>query len=182
MRVITGTAKGRRLEAPAGLETRPTSERTKEAMFSVIQFEIEQASVIDLFAGSGQLGIEALSRGALRAVFVDSSRDAAAVMQANLQKTRLDDRGRVVTGDCLSFLRTTADLYDLAFLDPPYGSNVLGPVLEALSKRMQPGGIVLCETEKKTILPDTLAHLTERKDYFYGKTKVSVYRSGRNDQ
>jgi 16S rRNA (guanine(966)-N(2))-methyltransferase RsmD len=182
MRVITGTAKGRRLEAPAGLETRPTSERTKEAMFSIVQFEIEQASVLDLFAGSGQLGIEALSRGAQQAVFVDSSRDATAVIQSNLLKTRLDDKARVILGDCLSFLRTTADMFDLVFLDPPYGSNLLDPLLEALSGRMQPTGIVLCETEKKTNLPVTLAHLTERKDYFYGKTKVSVYRRGRKEE
>ena len=105
MRVITGTARGIQLKTPEGLQTRPTSDRVKEAMFSIIQFDIPGARVLDLFGGTGQLGIEALSRGAKSAVFVDAGDKACRLIQENLKRTRLDQQGRVVRSDYLDYLR-----------------------------------------------------------------------------
>ena len=149
MRVITGNAKGVRLEAPAGEETRPTAERCKEAMFSMIQFEVEGRRVLDLFAGSGQLGIEALSRGARSAVFVDRSKAAAAVIRANLEKTKLAAQATLLNTDHLSFLRHPhGEKFDLVLLDPPYALGAIPTVLRELLRRelLLPGALLLCES------------------------------------
>ena len=118
MRVITGTARGRRLKELEGLETRPTTDRVKEGVFNIIQFDIEGRRVLDLFAGTGQLGIEALSRGAASAVFVDQRRDAASIIRENLKLTGLSDRARVVNGEAMAFLSSQRERFDLIFLDP----------------------------------------------------------------
>ena len=134
MRVITGTAKGRRLEAPAGLDTRPTSERTKEAMFSIIQFEIEQASVLDLFAGSGQLGIEALSRGAGSALALDLNPAAIASLRSHLHTLQCEN-GQLLQTDALLYLQNPAATpFDLVFLDPPFSQNLLLPACTLLEQ------------------------------------------------
>lgn len=149
MRVITGTAKGVRLDTLDGETTRPTSERTKEAMFSMIQFEIEGRRVLDLFAGSGQLGIEAISRGAQSAVFVDRSREAVSIVRNNLKKTKFDGLGTVVNTDFLSFLRHPhGQKFDLVFLDPPYAAGAVPIALRELLRRelLLPGALILCET------------------------------------
>ncbi len=176
MRVITGKARGRKLIAPEGLQTRPTSDMTKEAMFSIVQFEVEGAQVLDLFAGSGQLGIEALSRGAGSAVFVDSSRAAQAVILQNLKKTALAENARVIQTEALSYLASCREQFDLAFLDPPYGQGILEQVLPAVAAKMRPGGVILCETERHEALPDSAGAFTRKKEYFYGKAKVTTYR------
>ena len=149
MRVITGSAKGIKLQTPEGETTRPTSERAKEALFSMIQFEIEGRRVLDLFAGSGQLGIEALSRGARHAVFADCSKAAVQAVRANLQKTKLQDRAEVFSGDALAFLRRgSIEKYDLVFLDPPYALGLVPQALSLLCGRglLLPGALLLCET------------------------------------
>ena len=149
MRVITGTAKGVRLDTLEGETTRPTSERTKEAMFSMIQFEIEGRRVLDLFAGSGQLGIEAISRGAQSAVFVDRARKAVSIVRRNLQKTKFDGVGTVVNTDFLSYLRHPhGQKFDLVFLDPPYALGAVPTVLREMLRRelLLPGALILCET------------------------------------
>lgn len=148
MRVITGLAKGTQLKAPAGETTRPTSERSKEAMFSMIQFEVEGRRVLDLFAGSGQLGIEALSRGAKSAVFVDQSAPAVQVIQSNLQKTKLQEKSAVFGKDGFSFLQGTTEKFDLVFLDPPYAAGAIPKALSGLLERdlLLPGAILLCES------------------------------------
>ena len=148
MRVITGKAKGVRLDAPAGERTRPTSERSKEAMFSMIQFEIEGRRVLDLFAGSGQLGIEAVSRGAVRAVFVDSSREATEIVRKNLNKTKTEPLCEVICGDWASYLNRCRERFDLVLLDPPYALGVVPKVLSELTRRklLIRGALILCET------------------------------------
>ena len=149
MRVITGKAKGVRLDAPAGEETRPTAERAKEAMFSMIQFEIEGRRVLDLFAGSGQLGIEAVSRGAKSAVFVDRSRAAVAVIRKNLEKAKLTGEATVLNTDHTSFLRHPhGETFDLVLLDPPYALGAIPTVLRELVRRglLLPGALILCES------------------------------------
>lgn len=134
MRIITGSARGTHLFTLSGEATRPTSERTKEALFSILQQAPVGARVLDLFAGSGQLGLEALSRGATAAVFVDGSKEAADVVRRNAQKTHLSDRCEVVVADALSFLRTCRrPPYDLVFLDPPYAAALLPQCLRLLA-------------------------------------------------
>ena len=120
MRVITGSARGRKLKTLEGVDVRPTTDRVKEAVFSIVQFDVQGAAVLDLFAGSGQMGIEALSRGAKLAVFVDSSKRSLEVVRDNLKTTGLAPSSRVVTMDYKSFLAGTRDQFDIAFLDPPY--------------------------------------------------------------
>lgn len=133
MHIITGSARGVRLDTLAGLATRPTSERAKEAVFSMLQFELQERRVLDLFAGSGQMGLEALSRGASRAVLVDASREAEAVIRRNVQKTRLERGAVVVRADALSYLDTCREApFHLVFLDPPYAAGLLPPVLSRL--------------------------------------------------
>ena len=124
MRIITGSARGTKLESPAGETTRPTSDRVKEAVFSVLQFDIEGSAVLDLFAGSGQMGIEALSRGASEAVFVDNRRESVEIIKRNLASVKLD-HGRVVQSDSISFLNSNRTEFDFMFLDPPYGTGLL---------------------------------------------------------
>ncbi len=176
MRVITGSARGRKLEAPQGLETRPTSDMVKEAMFSIIQFEVEEAMVLDLFAGSGQLGIEALSRGAKFAVFVDASREAQEVIRANLQSTGLAQKSRVAAMDALGFLKSTGDRFSIALLDPPYQKGLLEEALPLLAGKMEEDGVILCESEKNEILPQKAGAFALYKEYRYGKKKITVYR------
>ncbi|MBP3435629.1 MAG: 16S rRNA (guanine(966)-N(2))-methyltransferase RsmD [Clostridia bacterium] len=176
MRVITGTAKGCRLETIAGLDTRPTVERVKEGIFSAISFEIEGRRVLDLFAGSGQMGLEALSRGAASCVFVDSSRDAVQVVRRNMAATKLSANATVLCRDVLGFLQQSTERFDLVFLDPPYGAELLIPCLEALSGRVAPGGAVLCESDRQTELPEMVGDFYLDRSYRYGRVAVRLYR------
>lgn len=176
MRVITGTARGRKLTALEGLEVRPTTDMVKEAMFSILQFEVEGSNVLDLFAGSGQLGIEALSRGARFCVFVDSSRDSQNVTRQNLQHTGLSGSARVAAMDYAAFLRSTKEVFDIALLDPPYDKGLVQEALPLLVDRMSPGGAILCETRVKEPLPEQVGDFRRKKTYRYGKIMLTLYR------
>ena len=176
MRVITGIARGAKLETPAGLETRPTSDMAKEAMFSILQFELPQAMVLDLFAGSGQLGIEALSRGAKSCVFVDRSRDAQEVIRKNLAHTKLSPLGRVAAMEAKSFLSGCRDQFDIALLDPPYGGGLLEELLPLVAACMNDNGVIVCESEKKDKLPEAAGTFSLHKSYQYGKAQLTTYR------
>ena len=151
MRIITGTARGIKLTTLEGETTRPTAERVKEAVFSMIQFEIEGRAVLDLFAGSGQLALEALSRGAARATIIDASREAANVIMDNAKKTRLFDRCRISCADYASFIRGAAhrEQYDIVFLDPPYAAGLMPEALRKLAQGnlYAPGAVIVCETD-----------------------------------
>lgn len=178
MRVITGEARGRKLAAPAGQDTRPTTDLVKEAVFSVIQFEVEGAHVLDLFAGTGQMGIEALSRGAASAVFVDSARQAAAVIKQNVETCGFADRSRAYLMDANTYLSACAETFDLAFVDPPYQKGLAEVLLPLVAKHMAAGGVILCETQRGEQLPETAGTYRLHKQYRYGKTLVHLYRSG----
>ena len=134
MRVITGSARGVRLLTPDGLNTRPTSDRVKEGLFSVIQFEIEGRRILDLFAGTGQLGIEALSRGASSAVFVDQSPAAVKLVKENLRRAGMEKVGRVFQSDYEYFLKNCRESFDIIFLDPPYAEKFLENALKTISE------------------------------------------------
>ena len=176
MRVVTGTAKGCRLETLEGMDTRPTGERVKEGLFSAISFEIEGRRVLDLFAGSGQMGIEALSRGARSCVFVDRNRQAAEVIRRNLQATKLQVGGQVICRDSVEYLTHTVQQFDLVFLDPPYASELLIPCLQRLSGKVAAGGTVVCESDRQTELPQTVGTLSLYRSYQYGRVIVRLYR------
>lgn len=177
MRVITGSARGRKLKTLEGLEVRPTSDRVKEAVFSMVQFALEGATVLDLFAGCGQLGLEALSRGAKYAFFIDASKESCNITRENLQSTRLDKNARVANMDAADFLKSAKTKYtfDLAFLDPPYETGMLMKVLPMLEPLMLPMGEVICEHELGLELPENIGGLTLAKRYSYGKIAVSRY-------
>ena len=176
MRVITGTARGVPLKAPKGMDTRPTMDQVKEGIFSAIQFEVEGANVLDLFAGSGQLGIEALSRGARFCVFVDRSRDSQNIVRQNLQTTGLAKQSRVAAMDYGAFLRSTGEVFDIALLDPPYGKGLLQEALPLLAPRMNPGGAILCESPRGEALPEEAGGFRIKKTYSYGKIALTLYR------
>lgn len=177
MRVITGTARGRKLQTCEGEKTRPTSDMVKGAMFSAVQFEVPGAFVLDLFAGSGQLGIEALSRDASFCVFVDYSREAQDMIRQNLKTTGLAQNTRVVAVDYISFLSSTSDKFDLIFIDPPYNQGISQIALTHLGSCINANGIVICETEKTELLPEQVGSLTKTKEYQYGKAKITIYRN-----
>ena len=183
MRVITGTARGRRLKELTGMETRPTTDRVKEGLFSIIQFDIEGRRVLDLFAGTGQLGIEALSRGARECVFVDQRRDAVALIKENLALCQLEEGARVHLGDSMAYLRS-GEKFDLIFLDPPYASGLLASALTDIARFdiCREHGIIVAESADDAVLPAMAAPYTLYREYRYGKIKLTVYhRNGNED-
>jgi 16S rRNA (guanine966-N2)-methyltransferase len=169
MRVVSGTARGRPLQAPPGRSTRPTSDRVREAVFNALGSlgAVEGASVLDLFAGSGALGIEALSRGAAQATFVDSDRRAVEVVRANLEATGLAGRATVVRGDALGHLAGAAPV-DLALLDPPYAFDGWEALLAAL-----PAVLVVAESDREIPVGERWEVLRARR---YGGTVVTLLR------
>ena len=173
MRVISGTCRGRKLLEPEGKAVRPTTDQVKEALFNIIQFDIEGRKALDLFAGTGQLGIEALSRGAAECVFVDSARDSVRLVQENLRRCGL--AARVIQCDALGFLKTR-EKFDLVFLDPPYGTGLDARAMEAVKEFdiLSKGGIMICESRPEAELPDIPAEYGSTRTYRYGKIKLTV--------
>ena len=176
MRVIAGSARGKVLQALPGEDvTRPTIDRVKEAMFSSVQFLVPGARVLDLFAGSGQLGIEALSRGAKRWTFVDQSPEALAVVKANCKAAGVDRQSDIRHAEALGLLANLRGPFDLVLLDPRYHHVLLALVLPALQEKGAPGGVILAESEREAELPEQVGCLVRTKQYFYGKIMVSRY-------
>jgi len=178
MRVITGTARGVQLKTPEGMVTRPTSDRVKEAMFSIIHFDIPGAAVLDLFGGTGQLGIEALSRGASTAVFVDAGEPACRLIKENLKRTRMEGHGRVVRSDYLAYLSRCREQFDIILLDPPYAEVFLENALKRITEIdiLRSGGIIVTERPLGKDLPWEFPGYERSKDYKYGKTVLTIYR------
>ena len=178
MRVITGTARGKRLRELPGLATRPTTDRVKEALFSIIQFEIPGAAVLDLFSGTGQLGIEALSRGAKSAVFVDAGEPACRLIRENLKRTKLEADAKVVRSDYMAYLKRCREKYQIIFLDPPYAEVFLENALKCITEIdiLQSGGIIVAERPAGKELPWEFEGFTRSRDYKYGSTLLTVYR------
>ena len=178
MRVITGKARGVQLKTPDGMLTRPTTDRVKEALFSIIQFEIPTANVLDLFGGTGQLGLEALSRGAKSAVFVDQREDACKLIKENLRRTKLEQDAKVVRSDYLDYLKRCKEKFGIIFLDPPYAEVFLENALKCITEIdiLQTGGIIVTERPLGKELPYVFEGFTRSKDYKYGKTLLTIYR------
>ncbi len=176
MRVITGLAKGRKLDTLEGTDVRPTTDMVKEAVFSAIQFDIEGRTFLDLFAGSGQMGIEAISRGAKNSTFIDSNQNAISVIKGNLSKTGFTDKAKVVRGEYSSFLASTNEKFDIAFLDPPYRLNILGSALNAVTGVMNKYGIIICEHPNDVCVPEALNGFKLERQRKYSKIIISIYR------
>lgn len=178
MRVIAGNAKGTQLKTPDGMLTRPTTDRVKEALFSIIQFEIPGASVLDLFGGTGQLGIEALSRGAKSAVFVDARREACQLIRENLSRTHMAESARVIQSDYMEYLNRSKEQFQIIFLDPPYAEVFLENAIKKITEIdiLQSGGIIIAERPLGKELPWEFEGFTRSKDYKYGKIILTTYR------
>lgn len=180
MRIITGTARGRKLFEPAGSDIRPTTDMVKEAIFNIIQFDVEGRKVLDLFAGTGQLGLEALSRGAESCVFIDESQTAVKLVEKNLAATGLRG-GKVSRAESLSFL-ASAGKYDIIFLDPPYRTDLLEKALQRIQQfdKLNHGGIIVCESPSDREPPELSLPYSKIKSYRYGKVRITTYTK-RND-
>ena len=178
MRVISGKARGVQLKTPDGMTTRPTADRVKEALFSIIQFDIPTAKVLDLFGGTGQLGIEALSRGAKSAVFVDAGEPACRLIKENLRRTKLEADATVIRSDYLAYLKRCKEKFDIIFLDPPYAEVFLENALNCIAEIdiLQSGGIIIAERPVGKEIPVELDGFTRSKDYKYGTVLLTVYR------
>lgn len=178
MRVITGKARGVQLKTPEGELTRPTADRVKEALFSIINFDIPGARVLDLFGGTGQLGIEALSRGADSAIFVDAREDACKLIRENLKRTKLQQQGAVIRSDYLDYLSRCREHFDIILLDPPYAEEFLEKSLKKITEIdiLRTNGIIVTERPLEKELPYVFDGYTRSKDYKYGKTLLTIYR------
>ncbi|WP_366460867.1 16S rRNA (guanine(966)-N(2))-methyltransferase RsmD [Flintibacter hominis] len=184
MRVISGSARGRRLKELQGMDTRPTTDKVKESLFNIIQFEIEGRRVLDLFGGTGQLGIEALSRGADHCTFVDMRKEAAALIRENLRLTGLSERSRVVQGDALSFLSSCGEKFDVILLDPPYHTELLEKSVERITEFdiLREHGIMICESAAERELPALPPPYEGGREYRYGKIRLTVCRRAGSDR
>ncbi|MBQ0098014.1 MAG: 16S rRNA (guanine(966)-N(2))-methyltransferase RsmD [Oscillospiraceae bacterium] len=177
MRVITGSARGRVLETLKGDDVvRPTTDKVKEAIFSAIQFDIEGRTFLDVFAGSGQMGIEALSRGAKSAIFLDQSRKATECIKRNLMVTNLQPNATIYCTNSVNFLKTANIHYDIAFLDPPYNSGLLQEIIPIIAQNMGKSGVIICESALNDKILQKYYKFTLDRLHSYGKIKVSIYR------
>ena len=178
MRVITGKARGIQLKTPEGMQTRPTADRVKEALFSIINFDIPGAKVLDLFGGTGQLGIEALSRGAASAVFVDAREDSCKLIRENLKRTKLEQDAKVIRSDYLDYLNRCREQYNIILLDPPYAEVFLENAIKRITEIdiLQSDGIIVAERPLGKELPWEFEGYTRSKDYKYGKILLTIYR------
>lgn len=178
MRVITGKARGVQLKTPNGMQTRPTADRVKEALFSIINFDIPGAKVLDLFGGTGQLGIEALSRGAASAVFVDASEDSCKLIRENLKRAKLEKDAKVIRSDYMDYLSRCREQYNIIFLDPPYAEVFLENAIKRITEIdiLQSDGIIIAERPLGKELPWEFEGFTRSKDYKYGKVLLTIYR------
>lgn len=183
MRVISGSARGLKLLSPEGLETRPTTDRVKESIFNIIQPYIPAEKVLDLFGGSGALGIEALSRGSSFCVFVDTDKNAVDIIKSNLEKARLDSKADVIKKDVFLYLEDCRNKFSLIFLDPPYNKGFLNKVFDMIDKKsmLEKDGIIVVESEYGGEFPDENAFSCIRS-VKYGRTAVSLFRHHKNGE
>ena len=180
MRIITGKAKGVRLETLEGEATRPTAERVKEAVFSMIQFDVEGRRVLDLFAGSGQMGLEAISRGAREAVMVDKSKQAVSIINKNVAKTKFTEQTRVLCADFADYIRRFGgEKFDIVFLDPPYAAKLYAPALRGLlgEEMLKSTTLIVCESDTAEIFKEDEAlrqSFRELRVSKYSKTVITL--------
>ena len=176
MRVISGEYRGTKLDAPEGLSTRPTIDRVKEGIFSSIGFQVPGARVLDLFAGSGQMGIESLSRGAKSCTFIDRDRKAVAVINGNIKRCGIKDGVKVYNTTAEAFLGRNREHFDIVFLDPPYSNEILEKIIPAVYDILEDNGIIIAESELGWSLKKEISGLVEITKYKYGKVQVTKFQ------
>ena len=176
MRVISGIAKGRKLKTPQGFDIRPTSSIVKESIFNILQFDIEGRRILDLYAGTGQLGVEALSRGAGSVVFVDSSPEAVKLIKENVELCGFLDSCDIIRRDAIDFLERSGT-FDIIFVDPPYDAALTESTIKKIIEfdKLNENGIMLCETRADSITPVVSTPYGIHKEYIYGKVKISRF-------
>ncbi len=179
MRIIAGELKGRRLKAPLDYSVRPTSDKVKEAVFSMIAPYIYGSVAVDMFAGTGSLGLEAISRGALRAYFIDRDRSSIALVRENVRACKVEERAIILAYDYTAALSRIGEKADIVFLDPPYGAGIMESCIGYIRKAgvMSDGGIIVAEHSARDLLPEELAGFIKVKEKKYGKTGVTVYEN-----
>lgn len=177
MRIISGTAARRRIRQCRSKTLRPTTQKVKEALFAILGEGIENATFLDLFAGVGAMGIEALSRGASFSTFVEQDPRAVRVIKQNLQELGMTGRTRIIRGDCLDALDRLSGKFDYIFLDPPYGRRLLEEVLRILAEKdlLRPRGVIVAEHHHKDRIPERLLQLRLKESRRYGETMLSFY-------
>ena len=177
MRIITGEYRGRRLESPAGYDVRPTSDKVKEAVFNIIMNEVWDATCVDLFAGTGNLGLEALSRGAKKCYFGDHSRESINLIKNNVKMCRAEDKSVIIAGDYSKILSRINEKVDIFFLDPPYKDGLYENCLEIIDSLdlLSEEGIIVAEHGVRDYVPETVGSLEIIKERKYGKIMVTIY-------
>lgn len=186
MRIISGTARGTKLYTLEGSATRPTLDRIKESLFSIIQSKIPESIVLDLFAGSGALGLETLSRGASFCVFCDHSKKASNIVKQNIEKTNFIDKSKLYTADyktCINQLKHENSKFDIIFLDPPYDSNLINQSVNKIIENnlLSENGIIVAETDNDTVIEDLKQLNIDTYDIRkYGRVKVLLLKGVKN--
>ena len=177
MRIITGDYKGRRLKAPEDDSIRPTADKVKEALFSIIADKVWGSRALDLFAGTGNLGLEALSRGAESCVFADNSRESLGIIKSNIKTCGAEERAQIAAGDYRKILMNAEGKFDIIFLDPPYGKGFLDECFGIIADRqlLSREGVIVAEHRKEEDLPDVFHGFHREKERRYGIVKLSIY-------
>ncbi|WP_099188064.1 16S rRNA (guanine(966)-N(2))-methyltransferase RsmD [Tepidibacter mesophilus] len=180
MRVISGSARGLKLKSPKNMDVRPTTDRVKESVFNIISDKVMDSFVLDLFSGTGSLGIEALSRGSERATFVDASKSSMEIIKENIQKARVNDKSELILSDSISAvnkLGVRRDKFDIIFMDPPYLKNFIEKTLIEISKReiLEEDGIIIVEHDIKDEVKDNIEKLQKYREKKYGNTMISFF-------
>jgi 16S rRNA (guanine966-N2)-methyltransferase len=177
MRVSGGIGRGQRLKVPSGPRVRPTSDKVKQALFNILGARVADATFLDLYAGAGSIGIEALSRGVKSVVFVDASRESVAAVKHNLEQTGFIDRAQVVLARAEAFLKKPSGPFDIIFLDPPYAEE-MRPLLESIAGAgvLKQDGIVIAEHFKKQPSPERAGSLVLYREARYGDTVLAFYK------
>lgn len=178
MRIITGDYRGRKLETPVGYDVRPTTDKVKEAVFNILMNDIWDSVCVDLFAGTGNLGLEALSRGAKKCYFCDNSRESLNLIKSNIERCDAQEQSVILAGDYTKALTRIKEQADVFFLDPPYQAGLYEKCLQLIDSLdlLTKEGIIIAEHGVRDQVPDQIGRLTKVKDRKYGKILVSIYR------
>ena len=177
MRIVAGKARGRKLMTPKGMDIRPTTDKVKEAMFSILQFDLPGKHVLDLFAGTGQLGLEAISRGAASVTFTDSSKKAVELIRENIRLSGFSAESKVLQTDAFAYLSSASEKFDLVLLDPPYEKGLCEKAAVLLPRVLSDGAIVVCETRPDEVLPEQIGPLSVFREYKYSAIRLTVYKN-----
>lgn len=180
MRIITGIARGRVIKAPEGLNTRPTSDRVKESMFNILTYKYSFDNVLDLFAGSGNLGLEAISRGAKKCIFIEQDKNSYNVLLENIKSLKFDAQSETYKQDAflaLDLLMKRNMKFDLIFLDPPYGKGLIEKSIQKISQNnlLSDKGVIVSEQDEKDIVPEKIDDIVKVRQEKYGRTIISFW-------